>query len=117
MKTNLRTFFSRKQIRENLPIAKMCLATLFLLSVCTSCNNSKGYELHSLKLHKGWGYTISLHNKIVIRQGLIPVIADNKSFYSEKDALKTGNLVVRKLTQGLPPTLTKKDLILLEITM
>lgn len=46
---------------------------------------------------------------------MIPVISAVKSFETEDDALKVGNLVLQKLKADLSPTITKKDLILLDI--
>ncbi|GGA78420.1 hypothetical protein GCM10008015_18900 [Flavobacterium palustre] len=72
-------------------------------------------SLESIKTPTGWGYVIKKNDKIMIRQSIIPVIQDVKSFENEEDALKTGNLVLDKLKQQTSPTITKKDLILLSI--
>ncbi len=86
-----------------------------LLALQFSCAKTESLKIESLKTQNGWGYTISHKNKIVIKQTIIPVISDNKSFSSESDALKVGNLVVEKLSKNMSPTVTKNDLILLKI--
>ena len=116
MKTNTNLFFSRS-IWENLLYRKGFYVVLFSTLCIISCNKSDAYAIRPFKVEKGWGYIISIDNKIVIRQSVIPAVAENKSFQTQKEALKTANLVVGKLRQNLPPTITKKDLILLEIAL
>jgi len=73
--------------------------------------------MKSFKTKSGWGYSIASHNRVLIQQSIIPVINDTKSFTTEEDALKIGNLVVDKLNKDLSPTVTKNDLILLKIKL
>lgn len=68
-----------------------------------------------MKTPSGWGYYIINNEKIIIKQTVIPVISKNKSFRTEEEALKVGNLVLQKLKDDLSPTVTKKDLFLLAI--
>ncbi|WP_029273178.1 DUF4907 domain-containing protein [Flavobacterium sp. KJJ] len=90
---------------------------LFILLVLqfTACAKKETLTIESFKTQTGWGYTIAHKNKVLIKQSVIPVINDTKSFSSENDALKVGNLVVEKLNQHISPTVTKNDLILLKI--
>lgn len=81
----------------------------------TNCNRKETLQLQSIKSGLGWGYTITYNEKIIINQTVIPVISYSKSFKSEEEALKVGNLVLQKLKDNLSPTVTKKDLILLKI--
>ena len=71
--------------------------------------------MKSIKIDSGWGYTITKDEKTIIKQTVIPVISENKSFKTEEEALKVGNLVLEKLKDNLSPTVTKKDLFLLAI--
>ena len=80
-----------------------------------SCNKNENLNVKSLKTPTGWGYYITNNEKIIIKQTVIPVISENKSFKTEEEALKVGNLVVQKLKDDLSPTVTKKDLFLLAI--
>ncbi|MBF4494725.1 DUF4907 domain-containing protein [Flavobacterium sp. JLP] len=90
---------------------------LFILLVFqfAACAKKETLTIESFKTQTGWGYTIAHKNKVLIKQSVIPVINDTKSFSSENDALKVGNLVVEKLNQHISPTVTKNDLILLKI--
>jgi hypothetical protein len=83
----------------------------------TACTQKEILHAESVKTASGWGYTISYKDKILIKQTIIPVISEVKSFSSEDDALKVAGLVVKKLHQNKSPSVTKNDLILLKIKM
>jgi hypothetical protein len=80
-----------------------------------SCNKNENLNVQSLKTDTGWGYLITNNQRIIIKQTVIPVISKNKSFKTEQQALKVGNLVLQKLKDDLSPTVTKKDLFLLAV--
>lgn len=82
-----------------------------------SCEKKEVYRTEPFQTNSGWGYSISYKDKIIIKQSIIPVISDNKSFSTQEDALKTAHLVVEKLSQNLSPTVTKNELILLKIKL
>ena len=82
-----------------------------------ACSKKEIFQTESIKTASGWGYTISYKDRIIIRQTIIPVINETKSFSSENDALKVAGLVVKKLNQNTSPSVTKNDLILLKIKM
>ncbi|HEY1195238.1 DUF4907 domain-containing protein [Flavobacterium sp.] len=71
----------------------------------------------TFKTNSGWGYTIAYKEKILIKQTIIPVISESKSFATESDALKVADLVKEKLKNNLSPTVTKNELILLKIKL
>ena len=88
---------------------------ILLLAQLASCTKNENFQIKSIKTTSGWGYTIENRHKTIIKQTVIPVISDNKSFHSEEDALKVADLVVKKLSQNTSPSITKNDLILLKI--
>ena len=92
---------------------------LFLLLVLqfAACAKKEPFKTESFHTTTGWGYSIAYKNKIIIKQSVIPVINDTKSFSTEEDALKVADLVVTKLKEKLSPTVTKNDLILLKIKL
>lgn len=91
------------------------LLFMMLLLLFVGCAKHQVFKTESFKTASGWGYTIAYKNKILIKQSIIPVISENKSFSTEEDALKVANLVVDKLNEKISPTVTKNDLILLKI--
>lgn len=97
-------------------IQKNVLFLIFTLLI-VSCTKKETLKAESFKTNSGWGYSISYKNKILIKQSIIPVINDNKSFSTEEDALKTAHLVIDKLKHNLSPTVTKNELILLKIKL
>lgn len=86
-----------------------------LVVLFAGCAKKESLQIDSFPTNSGWGYTIEYKNKTIIKQSVIPVITDNKSFASQEDALKVGNLVMQKLKEHSSPTVTKNDLILLKI--
>lgn len=67
-------------------------------------------EVRPFKMNSGWGYDITVDNKIFIHQPTIPALAGNLSFTSKEDAVKTGNLVVKKLVAGQFPSLSAEEI-------
>lgn len=106
-------FFWTK-IQKNLSF-RSTITKLLLVFLFISCEKNENLNLTSLKTQNGWGYIITLKEKIIIKQTVIPVISENKSFKTEEEALKVGQLVLEKLNSNLSPTVTKKDLLLLSI--
>ena len=90
---------------------------IIIFSLLISCNRNEEYLVKSFRINNGWGYTIAINNKIVIKQTVIPTVSKQVSFKTEGDALKVGNLVLKRIKQNLSPTIAKKDLILLEIDL
>lgn len=112
--TTKKFFWSK--IQKNFVInSKQTILLLFIIALFTACNTNQKLEVKAIKLNSGWGYTISNDKKIIIKQTIIPVISENKSFQSKEDALKVGELVLEKLNKNSSPSITQKDLILLSI--
>ncbi len=92
---------------------KLVVALLLL----ASCQKKAEFEAKTFKVNSGWGYTIGTNDNIIIKQTVIPTVSEKRSFKSEADALKVGNWVLERIKQNLSPTVAKKDLILLEISI
>ncbi|MWB95593.1 DUF4907 domain-containing protein [Flavobacterium sp. GA093] len=95
-------------------IQKNLFLLLFLIAFA-GCQKKDSFQTAAFQTSTGWGYTISTGNKIIIKQTIIPVISEVKSFSSEEDALKVAQLVATKLNQNISPRVSKNDLILLKI--
>ncbi|UFH40231.1 DUF4907 domain-containing protein [Flavobacterium flavipigmentatum] len=107
---NVKKQFFWTKIQKNLFVLLAVLAF-------AACSKKEPLQIASFQTLTGWGYTISNDNKILIKQSIIPVISEVKSFESEEDALKVANLVAEKLSQNISPSVTKNDLILLKIKL
>lgn len=92
---------------------KIIIQLIFLTFL--SCGVNNNFKLESIKTENGWGYVIKKNDKIIIKQSIIPVVSNNRSFESEKDALKVGACALQKLKENKIPSITEKDLILLAI--
>jgi len=90
---------------------------VFVILLLASCAKKETLTTASFKTNSGWGYTIAYKEKVLIKQSIIPLISDTKSFETEDDALKVADLVKQKLKQNLSPTVTKNELILLKIKL
>ncbi|MBO9586883.1 MAG: DUF4907 domain-containing protein [Flavobacterium sp.] len=90
---------------------------IFAILFFASCAKKESLTTASFKTDSGWGYTIAYKEKVLIKQSIIPVISNAKSFETEDEALKVANLVKQKLQQNLSPTVTKNELILLKIKL
>lgn len=110
MITNQKIQFFWSKIQKN-------LLFILLVLLLAGCAKKQTFSLEPFQTTSGYGYTIAYKNKIIIKQSVIPVISNNKSFATEEDALKVGNLVVEKLNNQTSPTVTKNDLILLKIKL
>ncbi|MDQ6527908.1 DUF4907 domain-containing protein [Flavobacterium sp. LHD-85] len=93
------------------------LIAFMLLFLFTACSKKETLTTASFKTNSGWGYTIAYKEKVLIKQSIIPVISNTKSFETESDALKVADFVKQKLQQNLSPTVTKNELILLKIKL
>ncbi|URC14383.1 MULTISPECIES: DUF4907 domain-containing protein [unclassified Flavobacterium] len=110
MTTKIKIPFFWNKIRKNVLLTALILQFL-------ACAKNETFKIEAFKTTSGWGYSIATKNKIIIKQAIIPVINDSKSFASERDALKVAHLVVTRLDQNRSPTVTKNDLILLKIKL
>jgi hypothetical protein len=82
----------------------------------TASNKKTDYSVKSIQTENGWGYQIFKGKKLLINQPTIPAVQGNKSFSSELDAIKVGELVVNKLLQNqFPPTVSSEELISLGV--
>jgi Domain of unknown function (DUF4907) len=75
------------------------------------------YKTSVYKINDGYGYSISYHNKLIIKQDIIPGIQTNQSFCNANDAQKVANLVKEKLNNNESPNISLQELKSLEIQL
>jgi len=119
MTINTNSKFFWKKIQKNLSYILNLRLITFLIGalIVVFCQKEQDLKIQSIKSTNGWGYIIKNNDKIIIKQTIIPVISESKSFKTEKEALSVGQLVLKKLNSNNSPTITKNDLILLKIEM
>lgn len=59
---------------------------------------------------KGWGYEVFIDTSLFIHQDFIPAVSGTKSFSSQSDAKKCGNLVVSKILKNKLPSVSVAEL-------
>jgi len=100
-----------------LPVAKRYSRILLVVLLAVSCRHQRTDDLKSAAFHTngGFGYTISIHGKTVIKQPFIPAIQGNIPFCDSTDALNTANFVIGKIKKEQSPTVTQANLAALKI--
>ena len=59
----------------------------------------------------GWGYLIRQQGRVIIDQPTIPVVPGQRSFATQQQAQRVGELVLTKMRAGhFPPTLSLSEL-------
>ena len=76
----------------------------------SASNDLLRIDLTSFKTGSGWGYDIHVGPTFSIHQDHIPGINGYKTFVSEDEALKTGGVMVEKITHNKPPSVSEDEL-------
>jgi hypothetical protein len=103
-------------IKKNISI----LVLLFMLCSCSDTkhevlNYGPEYNVKTFRVDKGWAYSIFINDKEYVRQLFIPAIEGKMPFASDSQAKKTGWYVVSKLKNNASPSISRKELVTLNI--
>ena len=122
-------YMNSDQMKHTTVLIKYCVI-LMLLTYSISCQHSSAglkKDTHEGKMFvqakafptaSGWGYTIYVNDSLYIRQSFIPGLNGRHSFASREDALKTGELAIKKMAiTHKMPFISQKDLQQLHIQM
>ena len=94
---------------ENTGVVEDDVVVPDMIDTSISENNYTTQSIHSEEV--GWGYQILNNGKPYINQPHIPAVSGAEGFNSEEDALKTADLVLYKLENGIvPPSVTIEEL-------
>lgn len=110
LKTNKKTW-----LYIAVAISVVIAVTTFVYTHTSKEDELLRVEVVPFKTDMGWGYDVKVDNKIFIHQQSIPAIAGDKSFASKEDALKTGNVVMKKLLTGKLPALSPEEVVALGV--
>lgn len=101
---------------RNLNFLKFITFVIVFQIFCSCKENSVAFNGEVYRIEKGkFGYTILYKGKVFIKQETIPTIQGNKNFNDSIDALKTLDLVIKKLNAGEKPTLSSDEIKQLKI--
>lgn len=92
------------------------LLSILLGVIFFSCRPKDKYMVVPFETEGGWGYRIAKEGKSYIYQPFIPGIEGNHAFKTKEEAMRTGNLVLKKLKAKKIPSVQKQDLDSLQIT-
>lgn len=109
------------KMKKKISTAFLLLITILVMDACrnhtsapdTAIMVKKGMvpiDGSTFKTDNGWGYTITVNNKLFIKQTEIPAIEGNKGFVTEEDAAKVAQLVINKIAKNESPAVKKKEL-------
>jgi hypothetical protein len=107
-----------KRILEAYILIAVVSGFLFLYLTNYSVDSTKSnIQLHSetFKVGNGYGYQITIEDKVLIRQEYIPILPGNNPFTTAVDAKRTANTVISKIVRKESPILTISELKELQI--
>ena len=84
----------------------LVLITIFNLSF----KKTDQFRYKTIKVENGWMYEIYKEDKLIIKQNIIPVISDNKPFYSKEDASVIAELMIQKLKKHQIPSISLEEI-------
>jgi len=83
------------------------LAVLFIVVFFTGRDDLR---LNTFRSGNGWGYSVSVNDKVIIMQPIIPAVEGKKPFATRKDARKAGKMMIEKMMEGHEPSLSLDEL-------
>jgi hypothetical protein len=94
---------------------KVPAETQYKVNTADSSSSPKAVDVRVYKidsgLNGGYGYDIFMDGRLYIHQPHIPALTGNRTFITEEDAAKAGNLVAQKIRNNImPPSLSVEEL-------
>lgn len=109
-------------MRSNKKLIALSLALILVLGAFvvhnkTSCSSGL-YRLEVIGSQDGVGYGYQIYRKerVIILQPFVPAIPGKKGFLTKQEALRVGDLVMERLSEGQELTVSRADLRHLGIT-
>ncbi|HEV8283961.1 MAG TPA: DUF4907 domain-containing protein [Chitinophagaceae bacterium] len=97
--------------KHDVIVITIAVAIAAAIPFCFLKDERKRIDYRTFHTAMGWGYDILVKKKIFIHQENVPAIAEKKGFDTEESAKKTANLIIDKLKNNKPPTLTHEELV------
>lgn len=90
-----------------IPTLLSSLAALLFVVFFTGRDETR---LRTFRSEGGWGYYVTIRERMVIRQPFIPAIEGRIPFATRHDARKAGKIVIRKISAGVTPSVSAEEL-------
>lgn len=91
-------------------LSSAVLIAIIIVVGITKSKHANHFDSRVFKVVNGWGYDILVNDTIVIHQESVPVFENHQPFPQKEEAIQTAQIVIQKLKNGEPPSLTKFDL-------
>jgi len=91
------------------------IAVLLLLACSCNTKQTNAPQSTVYRAGSGFGYSISIKGKLLIKQDFIPGIEGNTAFCDSLDAVKVSNCVIDKIKHKQMPGITQQELDSLKI--
>lgn len=103
-------------ILSGLTLILLAMVILFVNEVGFSSpkiqsSDIKPFTIKTFEVNDGWGYSVLIRDKEIIRQEMIPAVQQQSAFLNRKDAYTAAVLMIRKLKEKKTPGLTKNEMI------
>ncbi|WP_185965497.1 DUF4907 domain-containing protein [Flavobacterium zepuense] len=96
-------------------IKRFGILAITLIAVVGCQKKAAALQSNVHRTGNGYGYSITVKNKILIKQDFIPGTEGNHAFCDSLDAEKVASSVLTKLKQKEMPTITPAELKVLKI--
>jgi hypothetical protein len=95
-------------------VFSLIIGLLLLISLTrfkeTEISSNDSYDLEIIEIDEHWAYQISIGDRVVIRQMVVPAVRGKQMFESKDDAKKIGEIVLKKLQTEQLPTVTIEEI-------
>ena len=78
--------------------------------ISNSNKNDSDIKISIHEVKNGFGYSLSAHDKLMIKQDYIPALQKKHAFCTFKDAFDVAKLVKNKLLEKQSPTVSMSEL-------
>jgi hypothetical protein len=103
---------TKKTKRYRLVLLSIAIAVLSLIAYRVFLSPStETLNVKTFRVSGGWGYQISIRQKLYIYQPFIPAIPGKKPFPNRMTALRAAKTVKAKLLRGQRPDLTMDEIL------
>ncbi len=95
------------KFNNTLFILLFCFIVIFVILLYHKKNT---IEITVYNIKDGYGYSLQMNKKILIKQDYIPAIQERSHFCTYSDAYKVGTIVKNKIEHGEGPGITLEEL-------
>lgn len=92
------------------PLFFVIISALLVYVIVEQNSSRDQVKVKTYRVANGWGYKITVKDRVIINQPFIPVLAGTDPFPTRRSAYRAGQIVKKKLINKQLPMLSIKDL-------